>query len=64
MFIGVSAFPKLFSDHTHLDISFPISIGFSIHPLGSAVALFHVLLQVIPWFYVGLWPAYIIKNVK
>ena len=61
-FIGVSTFEKLFSDHTHLDISFPISVGFSIYPLGSVVALFQVLFKAIPWFYVGLWPAQ--PNVK
>ena len=57
LFTGFIAFGKLMSGQTQIDVAFPISIGFSVYPLGSVVALFQVPFQGIPWFYVDLWPA-------
>ena len=62
LLVGLTASGKLFSDWAHIDVAFPISIGFSVYPFCYVVTLFHLLLQSIPWFYVRLWPACIAKS--
>ena len=41
LLVGLTASGKLFSNWAHIDVAFPISIGFSAYPFRSIVTLFH-----------------------
>ena len=41
LLVGLTASGKLFSDWAHIDVAFPISIGFSPYPFRYVVTLFH-----------------------